>query len=286
MIGRQIIFEKHVKPIPFSQVEKGLNTRLENLLLSDQVFDKVKDFIRADYSESEDLDDVAIQIINEWLESVFSSSSDFIHVNISSLMIGRDATTSVIRWLMLNLEQYASRRGWFVLMSPQIQDEQPNSSRRRWNFVLAPNYNERIVEVPKEVYHVTSIYNVETILRRGLIPKSGQQKGDSHAARNYAPRIYVTGNMREAEQLLIAFNEDDFHASYMSGKSSQLDQIVLTIDTTKLNKGTKFYVDAEMGNLEDSHAMWTYSAISAKAISVAPEFQSAFDEFLSANEYI
>lgn len=287
MTDRQLVFERHVKPIPFLQIEKGLSTRLENLLLSDEILEKIKDFMRADYSESDDLGDIAIDIIKEWLEGVFSSSSDFIHINVTSSMLGRDATVEVVRWLMSNLEQYVSRRGWFILMSPQIQDEQFSSSRRRWNFVLAPNYNERIIEVPKEVYHVTSIHNVKTILRRGLIPKSGQQKGDSHAARNYNPRIYVTGNMHEAHQLLTAFNEDDFHASYMTGRNVQLNQIVLSIDTTKLDKGTKFYVDAEMGNLEDSQAMWTYSSIPARAISITPEFQSAFDEFvLSSNQDI
>ena len=109
---------------------------------------------------------------------------------------------------------------------------------------LYPNYTELADNIPRYIFHFTNPENVERILKRGLIPKTGS---DWHGYK-YPPRNH-------------------FFYGYDEQKDAPKGGTILRIDTTHLGRNVKFYKDTQMS----WRSVWTYAHIPPEAISIASE---------------
>ena len=198
---------------------------------------------------------------NSGKNGVVFSPSTFTYQRLKSIDEFDDALNDL-------LNQIVPKYGWFVLT---------RKNKNTWWF--APNYNELVVNVPKILYHVSPNYNAEKILKKGLFPKVGNKHDefDEYGKRLYKPRIYLTSDLDEAEQLSMAFQGDQIYNAQMRNKTHQNYYYVFQIDTTKLLKGTKFYNDPEMNT---GNSMWTYSRIPPNAVSLHPDYIDEYKNYM------
>jgi hypothetical protein len=138
------------------------------------------------------------------------------------------------------LPELAARYGWQIL------------SRDEDTIILQPQTPVEQIQVGPELFHATPKNNVSNILKRGLIPKFPRSVGDA-ALRSYEPRIYLSRDLEAHEDML-----DNFSAN-----NDEQEYALLSIDTSLLKPGTKFYLDSE-----STDSVWTRTPIPAKAISV------------------
>lgn len=158
-------------------------------------------------------------------------------------------------WVKSWLAVWAERRGWF------IQAEVIGKRESKW--LLAPNYTERAQVLPPILWHVAPEDAVPKILRQGLLPSratSGSKSELGHLARKYPGRIYLFSERDMAVRFLDAMLDP------MGGSAVPS---ILKIDTLKLGKGFKLYVDPEFGGAHRGTAWWTYSPVPAHAIREA-----------------
>lgn len=104
-------------------------------------------------------------------------------------------------------------------------------------------------KMPKSLWHVTPRQNVESILRTGFEPRVRTAPGTT---RKYSPRIYLATDERGARATI---NREE-------------DWALLKIDTTKLPKGTKFYVDQEFGHRPDGTPMAVYTTTPIPPVAI------------------
>lgn len=127
---------------------------------------------------------------------------------------------------------------------------------------IEPNYTQRIEQLPRFIYHVTPFYNIEGIKKKGLIPIEGRDRN------LYPSRIYFTVDKKSAMDVLLPLKlryESEEDIMY-NNVSSLEDYVMLKIDTSKLNKGIKFFVDQHFG--KEDKGIWTYSNIPKEAITI------------------
>lgn len=140
----------------------------------------------------------------------------------------------------------ATKHGWTLLSK---------NTRRGdvvWWFEPEPHTKGPVspTVLPASLWHTTMAENVPSILQQGLIPRQRQFTGTS---RKYSPRIYLATDERGAKATI----------------NRPGDWAFLMIDTAKLPKDLKFYVDQEFGHRKDGMpmAIYTMDAIPPEAIS-------------------
>jgi hypothetical protein len=128
---------------------------------------------------------------------------------------------------------------------------------------IEPNYTQRVIEVPKYIYHVTPFYNLENIRKKGLIKREGSD-------RKYFERIYFTTDKKSAFEIMLALKLRDTDEMDIYTQENVLNGTesfsVIKIDTSKLIKGTKFYIDQHFG--KGNKGIWTNSNIPKEAITI------------------
>lgn len=131
------------------------------------------------------------------------------------------------------LATFAHRLGWFI---DEIFDD----------YLAFESYDAPTIIPEKFVYHETYLKNIESILKKGLIP--GRTKGYSGSAlEEKEKRIYVTPYL------------DTLLSEPLSNNSG-----IIRIDTEKLRKGVIFHPD----EYEDIFTgFWTKSHIPPEALS-------------------
>jgi hypothetical protein len=106
-------------------------------------------------------------------------------------------------------------------------------------------------KMPHLLWHVTPRANVEGILEKGFEPRQRTAPGTT---RKYVGRIYLATDIKGAKATI---NRDE-------------DWALLQIDTSRLPKSMKFYVDQEFGHRADGTpmAVYTQDPIPSVAVSV------------------
>ena len=99
-------------------------------------------------------------------------------------------------------------------------------------------------EKPRELYHITHLDNLDSILKKGLIPK----RNTGFLLRSNDPRIYLTTNYEDAMHDLLLRSEPI---------------AILKIDMTKFSK-FNVYEDPRM----NTPSYWTPTHIPARALEV------------------
>jgi hypothetical protein len=153
------------------------------------------------------------------------------------------------------LDSYLSKYGYYVCTRPDEVNSTGNMA-----VTIEPNYGKP-AKLPRYVYHVSSAWQKGRILNKGLVPSKGSK--ESYL---YPPKVFVAAKYDEQYlfDLWTAISnyytgiEDMYHNGGI-----QEPMVIFKIDTTKLNKGTRFYPDADAKN-----ALWTYTHIPPAALSV------------------
>lgn len=129
-----------------------------------------------------------------------------------------------------------------------------------------------VIAVPSKLYHFSLVWNKDSILRKGLLPKRGNYEDDFM----YPPRVHVLtkrneGPMRELAMHVLNHGRD-IEDVYHNGLAHP-PLAIFEIDTSKLNKGTKFYEDVSVDN-----GAWTYTHIPPTALKLIKEDEFHEDE--------
>jgi hypothetical protein len=144
------------------------------------------------------------------------------------------STRRKIKEFLIVLSSLVKRYGWFI-----------NDDLNYWFAIrLFPNYTELVTNIPKLLYHATDPDNVDTIIKRGLIPKEGSQWHSYH----YPPRVFFFQLRKDRSLPPFVIKS----------------QVILQIDTTVLGRNVKFYCDTNVS----WDSVWTYSHIPPEAISI------------------
>ena len=138
------------------------------------------------------------------------------------------------------------------------------------------------------LYHVTPKSIVHKILRNGLVPSNNNAFNYSYSPRVYCfnvnddmlMRDYAYGSSKQSKKFVLSKDIkdeiQDFFTEIQAKKSGALfdthEFCVLAIDTAKLKRNTKFYVDSMFEDYGLSPAVFTYDAIPPSAIEVVAEF--------------
>ncbi len=163
------------------------------------------------------------------------------------------------------LDKWVKRYGWFVSYWNQPQRSY------QVHITLEKNYGER-VQPPQFLYRFEVTGQEQRILKRGFTPK----KGDNEMWQ-YPPRVYLFTTYNLSKIREIAFhmiNVDMSPEDIYYGDGHSLPITVYQVDTTKLNKGIKFFADLDA---QKENAVWTYSNIPPQAISIIHQDESLPD---------
>jgi hypothetical protein len=143
------------------------------------------------------------------------------------------------------LVDVANKSGWSLLSK---------SDRRGLTWWFEPDADVkgsiRRQRIPSVLYHGTASKNIDDILEQGLVPKLSQR---DNTTRKYSPRIYLSASPKGANTT-----------------SVEGGWTVLKINTEKLPKDIKFYVDQEFGFSKDGKpkAVYTTQPIPTDAIEI------------------
>ncbi len=152
------------------------------------------------------------------------------------------------------IKEYIKNRGWHVF-SWSI-----TGRGETLQVEILPEKTEQLKDVPDVLYHLTDTANIPSIKRKGLKPRASFKQ-----ERSYSPRIYLFSDKelleQQVEQNIKAHEEDGIWHPKLT---KTLDMSIVTIDTKKLKKGTKFYRDPEFGGV--AGAYYTFTDIPKESI--------------------
>lgn len=160
------------------------------------------------------------------------------------------------------INTYANRRGWFV--NSYRKNLSLSSNHTGFTFVLSPDRKDSVNDLPSVLYHLTDAANLNRIKSEGLKPKAMSSRN-----RSYPGRVYVFASKKLLDQMIeMSVNAHREIARTGSSFNTPLaktpDMVVLSIDSSKLRRGTKFFNDVEFDGEEG--AMYTYTHIPAESI--------------------
>ena len=157
-----------------------------------------------------------------------------------------------------NINSKLKKIGWFI---SKKQGHLPNFDEDKsyeYEIVIQPFYTEKItsenpksgiLNLPQDIYHFTSINNVNNIKKRGIIPKG------SSKVFPYPDRVYFFTTWPGDEIVDMA--------QEMEHNIKSIDDVaIIEIDTTKIRKKVNFYKDANVM----FGSIWTYHHIPPQAI--------------------
>lgn len=166
--------------------------------------------------------------------------------------------------IILDLKTYLQNVGWFA--------KNVSSRHNRVTIVSEPRYGKRL-EISEPLYHTTNVENLESIQRKGLVPRSRHLKEDyeywgNQVARKYPERIYLSKDLPSAQKMQEMLQTAETWASaggdpeaFYYGQGDTPDYVLLKIDPDQLKPGTKFYVDPDY-----PEGVYTYTSIPPEAI--------------------
>lgn len=133
---------------------------------------------------------------------------------------------------------------------------------RKIVFTCQPNYGN-IVNVPNKIYHFSSIYNKEKILKKGIIPKASNRLLYLYKEKSFFLTKFNLADVAALHIAISSYNSSPEDMYY--GNVDVPDIVVFEIDTTKL-KGIKFFEDYDAVN-----SVWTYSHIKPQYLKIVYE---------------
>jgi len=290
---KEILFEIRKKPESVDLLYNRLKKEIENYLNSDKVssrfieneknrmgnidFEKIKHFAEMDKKYFFDIQKhehwIIIQLSLRYLNIELENVNNFYEYEDKS----EDEVIAKIKNLVTTI---SPKYGWTL---NTIKD-----TKQRIYIAIEPNYGKREKIKKQKLYHLCKLENVESILRKGLIPKDPVSKSTNEKGRKYPPRVYVTTTLKLANQLEDAFCSEDLADAMAFGDKIYRSYIVLEIDPDKLLPGTKFYVDQEIVPPEfgsnEQEAYWTYSRIPADAIKVESSETDEWNAWVSGRD--
>jgi hypothetical protein len=228
-----------------------------------------------------------------------STAKKWISINTEFYTVDEDLMQVLAIRIEKMVRDAAGNYGWTILST-----NHDLKKRFGLHFVLEPNFGDILqkTEVPNFLYHITSVFNVEKILKKGILPKKNshvskqdqfennlwddeteKEKFPFPTGRQYAPRVYLTNSKQLGYELALSFQPAEYVEAMVMGHNGGFEQhILLRIDTKKILPGTKFYIDYEIANerYPAGTAFWTYSRIPANAVSVDPDDAQEYAEFL------
>lgn len=161
------------------------------------------------------------------------------------------------------LSEFAAKYGWHVSMI-EVEEARTRSGLEGW-VAFDPVLGQRAM-VGSELWHIAKPERAETILRKGLLPKSEGKHGFL-----YPERVYLFRTRKGAVQYGEAWTSswDDASSPRQNWRIGGMWAVapyfdLFRIDTSKLAKGTKFYVDQKV---TDHPAYYTHSRIPPEAIT-------------------
>lgn len=164
------------------------------------------------------------------------------------LLVSKEELAAVVKFI----GEWLSRRGWYIFFSG-LGDMGERLS------VSALPKNNPFVTPGDFMYHLTDLSSVESIKKRGLVPRGSQKRG-------FPPRVYLFTNVdalnSQVEQNREAWAETGFRWHPTLTKTP--DVAVVVLDPRAFRKGTKFEVDPEY--LGDEGYVYTKSHIPPEAV--------------------
>lgn len=164
------------------------------------------------------------------------------------LLVSKEELAAVLKFI----GEWLSRRGWYIFFSG-LGDRGERLS------VSALPKNNPFVTTGDFMYHLTDFSSVESIKKRGLVPRGSQERG-------FPPRVYLFTNVdalnRQVEENREAWAETGFRWNPTLTKTP--DAVVIVLDRRAFRKGTKFEVDPEY--LGDEGYVYTKSHIPPEAV--------------------
>lgn len=250
------LFEKTVKSTAPEQVKRQLFNMAIKYLYTQEEYDRSPASKRMPYKEwqiarfEKDFD-VTIKDTDPWRIGV--NRKGLIELGIKLGKINKLDPDQSQNW---DLEEWLGAllksAGWFLF-------------RIRNKIVLLDPISQQAIEVPDKIYHVTASRNATRILKKGLLPSRGKYDDDfKYPARVH---VYLTRDfvgMRELAYSIMNYGVSSEDAYYGADNSELVT--IFEIDTTKLNKGTRFYTDISVQD-----GAWTYSHIPPEALTVVHE---------------
>lgn len=265
------LLEKKQQPLSDNEMRRGLLRFLDSVSQREDIRRAVADKVAGvlGRNDQEAIDDIVNSTISDFHENLLQ----FVRITGEHIVLNRVSgfDPSAVIWTFIGSEigDFAKRRGWFLLSQSDKQ------------IVLSPNYTNRIENLERVAFHVTSIAKVAKIMKRGLIPQGGVEK-DGYIKRTYPNRIYLTTSYNEAEALASMFQG----GSYDDPDPTD-PQVVLQIDLNKVPEGTKFYSDPEMPAKPQvkGRAVWTYTPIPSDAITIHPRWVKTYKEYVPGSQF-
>lgn len=156
--------------------------------------------------------------------------------------------------------------GYYVLSINEVQ-----RPIEEYIFILGPIYGELLLDIPKKLYHITSVNNIDRILKKGLIPYKGNRQDYL-----YPPSVFLITkyNLPKILELWLEIQthgvdiEDKYH-----GRFSYEYPVVFEINSDKLRRGTKFYIDPS----HPQTGVYTFTHIPADALKIKYQ-EKKYDE--------
>ncbi len=288
--------ERRMQPVQADKLIIRLNTELLQLFRQPEVWQEVLARTQShvgnpDPKVIEDLAEMAVEEVGE----AARKAESYVIVNVPLRFLVKD-TQKIANKIDELVRDIGKRYGWLVISARY-------DSRRNQNLIiqLERNYGDRLqpADIPTFLFHTTPIWNVEKILRKGLLPKkpshnshdedddwNDEKKDPIKTGRQYPPRVYLTSSKSLAGELSLSFQGDAYAEAMMTGSTSGIETyILLKIDARKLLPGTKLYVDNELDNSQyHGTSFWTYTRIPTRAISIDSQDEKDYQRFLAAIE--
>jgi len=160
--------------------------------------------------------------------------------------------------------EWLTQAGW-VIADLYQHDHYPEDLRHYSTLRLEP-FISSTVNVPKFLYHISPIKNIQSIMTYGLIPQRGDRTGQVFSIPD---RVFMASSYNAAIRIAQLFNEELYNP---------LEFAVFKIDTEKL-PGRIFHIDPQFNN-----GVYTTDVIPPSAITVIgnyPNVKSSVSESIT-----
>lgn len=209
---KQYLIEKRIQPI---SADKFTN------LLQKEIANKVSTKDR--YKKSLEIGEYKDISFSQWKE--FDADSNFHTSRITEDSIELSIRKFIIDLIHGDIEKVlndiSKKYGYYLSYS--------STTSLNFNyFRFRKFYGEILEKIPKKLYHFSHSENEKRILSKGLIPKKGEIK-----IFQYPPSVFLATDLKAVKNLL--FPDGDPYT-------------IFEIDTNKLKKGTKFFIDPDAPN--------------------------------------
>lgn len=211
-------FKKLLKFYEISEIF-DLRSKFEYSTISDSEIQYVYNM----FENNNIMEGVFYSFSTENVKNIINRKFNNIHVEIESL--NSIYLFDNILENLTDLKRYIRLFGWYIATIQESSEL--NYSRyddnikysRIYSISIEPNYDTKIDNIPNILYHVTLETNLNSILKRGLIPKNKSKIA-------YHPdRIYLTNYLNSA----------NYFKKYLE-QTSNKSAIILKIDTQGIEK--------------------------------------------------